>query len=490
LGTYITFPELLLWLPLVFGVICFLVKSENLAKRIALGGSLIVLVIAIWSLKYAGVEKYTDYTAVNYIWLKNIGSSFFLSMEGSGYVLCLLTAVCFPIIFLAIQNNSYKNAHVFYGLMLLAQCGITGVFVAKDALVFYMFWELALIPVYFLCSFWGGEKRIQSTFKFFVYTFVGSLIMLAGILYVYAHTLPRMYNDGSMVSHSFNWTSFTHATLTAKQQGWLFAAFFLAFAIKMPIFPFHTWQPDAYDQSPTATTMVLSGLMVKMGLFGVLKWLLPMFPIVSMQHANIVMLLSIAGIIYASCIAITQNNLKRLVAYSSIAHIGLMCAAIFCGNNLGIQGMVLQMFNHGVNIIGLWIVLDIIEKQTGVKNMDQLGGLAHTAPGLTIMLVIIAFANIALPLTNAFVGEFMMFAGLFKFNVWFTAAAGISIILSAVYTLKMVQRVFYGEKSVAATAVVDLTINQKLALAIVVALIFVFGVYPQPLIDLAKLAAR
>jgi NADH-quinone oxidoreductase subunit M len=490
LGTYITFPELLLWLPLVFGLICFLVKNEATTKLVALAGSLVVLAVALISLKYAGVEKYANYNAVNYIWLKNIGSSFFLSLEGVGYTLCLLTAVAFPIIFIAVQNNQYKNANVFYGLMLLAQCGLIGVFVAKDALVFYMFWELALIPVYFLCSFWGGERRIQATFKFFVYTFLGSLIMLAGILYVYAHTMPRVFTDGTQVAHSFNWNSFTHATLTPKQSGWLFAAFFIAFAIKMPIFPFHTWQPDAYDQSPTATTMVLSGLMVKMGLFGVLKWILPVFPIAAKAHANMVMVLAIVGIIYASCIAITQNNLKRLVAYSSIAHIGLMCAAIFCDNTMGVQGMIVQMFNHGVNIIGLWIVLDIIEKQTGIKNMNELGGLAHTAPGLTIMLVIIAFANIALPLTNAFVGEFMMFAGLFKFNVWFTAIAGISIILSAVYTLKMVQRVFYGEKSVAAASVVDLKLNQKVALAIVVALIFAFGVYPQPLIELAKLAIK
>jgi NADH-quinone oxidoreductase subunit M len=192
------------------------------------------------------------------------------------------------------------------------------------------------------------------------------------------------------------------------------------------------------------------------------------------------------GIIYASCIAIMQDNLKKLVAYSSIAHIGLMCAAIFAMNTISLDGVMIQMFNHGINIIGLWIVIDVIEKQTGVKNMSQLGGLAHKAPVLTIFLIIIAFANIALPLTNAFVGEFMMFAGLYQHNIWMAVVAGISIILAAVYTLNMVQKVFYGKENESLHNVVDISLNQKLALALIVIMIFVLGVYPQPMIDLAK----
>ena len=474
-----------MWLPLLAGIFCFTVKSETAAKNIALFGSLIVLAVSLTTLAFTDV-KFASYNAVNYLWLSNLGTSFYTSLEGVGRILTLLTAVAFPLIFIATYKNTYKNAGAFFGLMLLAECGLMGVFVAKDALVFYFFWELALIPVYFLSSIWGGEKRIQATFKFFVYTFVGSLLMLTGIIYVYLHTAPRMFEDGTQALHSFSLNSFYTASLSAGEQGWLFWLFFIAFAIKMPVFPFHTWQPDAYDQSPTSVTMVLSGIMVKMGLFGVIKWLIPMFPLAVPKFTNIVMILSIIGIIYASCIAMMQDNLKKLVAYSSIAHIGLMCAAIFAMNNISLEGVMIQMFNHGINIIGLWIVLDIVERQTGIKNMSQLSGLAHKAPTLTIFLVVIALANIALPLTNAFIGEFMMFAGIYKHNVWMAAVAGISIILAAVYTLNMIQKVFYGNTNAAIENVTDISFNEKLGLGLIILMIFAFGVYPQPMIDLAK----
>jgi NADH-quinone oxidoreductase subunit M len=489
LGTYITFPELLIWLPLLAGVACFFAKKEQAAKAIALLGSLLVLSVSIVTLFYTDNTKFSSYNQVNYFWLKYIGNSFNIGLDGYGRMLTFLTALSFPIIFLATYRNTYKKSSVFYGLMLLTQCGLMGVFCAKDALLFYFFWELALIPVYFLCSIWGGEKRIQTTFKFFVYTFTGSLLMLTGIIYVYLQTSGRVFEDGTVVSHSFAMTAFYKANLTWADQNWLFWLFFVAFAIKMPIFPFHTWQPDTYDQAPTGVTMVLSGIMVKMGLFAVLRWLIPIFPEASTKYTHIVIALSVIGIIYASCLAMVQDNLKKLVAYSSIAHIGLMCASIFAMNIFSVQGMMLQMFNHGINIIGLWIVVDLLEKKTGIKQLSQLGGVATKAPVLTIMLVIIALANIALPLTNAFAGEFLMFSGLYQYSGWMTAAAGIGIILSAVYTLNMIQKIFYGETVPATALVQDIAWNEKLVLGLIVCIIFVSGVYPQPVIDLTKNAA-
>ena len=310
--------------------------------------------------------------------------------------------------------------------------------------------------------------------------------MLTGIIYVYLHTGPRVFEDGTTSLHSFAINSFTSAYISEAQQTWLFALFFIAFAIKMPVFPLHTWQPDAYDQAPTPVTMVLSGIMVKMGLYGVIVWLIPIFPMAIAKYSNVIMILSIIGIIYASCIAIMQDNLKKLVAYSSIAHIGLMCAAIFAMNEISLQGVMIQMFNHGINIIGLWIVLDIVEKQTGIKNMSQLGGLAHKAPILTIFLIIIAFANIALPLTNAFIGELMMFAGIYKHNVWMAVVAGLSIILAAVYTLNMVQKVFYGETNSVTAIVKEIAWNEKIILSVIVIAIFVMGIFPQPMFTLTK----
>jgi proton-translocating NADH-quinone oxidoreductase, chain M len=352
LGTYITFPELLLWFPLVTGLVAFFIKDQKSVKAWALFSSLITLVISIISLYYADNSKHFLYNYVSYEWMPYIGSSFAIGLDGMGHMLTFLTAISFPIIFAATYKNDYKNPNAFFGLMLLSQAGLMGVFVAIDALVFYFFWELALIPVYFLCSRWGGERRIQATWKFFIYTFASSLLMLVGIIYVYLNTGPAQLSE-----HSFSINAFYKANISPQEQNWLFWLFFIAFAVKMPVFPFHTWQPDTYEQSPAPVTMVLSGIMVKMGVFAVIRWVLPLFPLAVLKFDNIVIGLSIVGVIYASCIAIVQNDLKRLVAYSSIAHIGLMCAAIFSVNATGMHGVMLQMLNHGINIIAIWMWL-------------------------------------------------------------------------------------------------------------------------------------
>ncbi len=479
LGKYITFPELLLWFPLISGLMIFFIKEQKTVKAWALFSSLITLIISVVSLCYSDSVKYFSYNYVSYVWLQYIGSSFAVGLDGMGHMLTFLTALAFPIIFAATYKNDYKKANAFYGLMLLSQAGLMGVFVAIDALVFYFFWELALIPVYFLCSRWGGEKRIQATWKFFIYTFASSLLMLVGILYVYLKTGPTQFSD-----HSFSIQAFYTTTISSVEQNWLFWLFFIAFAVKMPVFPFHTWQPDTYEHSPAPVTMVLSGIMVKMGVFAVIRWVLPIFPAAVFKFDNIVIGLSIAGMLYASCIAMVQNDLKRLVAYSSIAHIGLMCAAIFTVNTTGMQGVMIQMFTHGLNIIGLWIVVDIIEKHTGVRKLSELGGLAIYTPLLAIFFVVIALANIALPLTNAFVGEFAMFTGLYEYNAWYAALAGISIILAAVYTLNMVQKVFYGADNIQTKVVSLVTAKQKIALTVIVLFIFVLGIYPKPVFDL------
>lgn len=485
LGKYITFPELLLWLPLVTGLAAFFIKEQKNVKAWALFSSLITLAVSVVSLFYADNTKYFSYNYVSYEWWKYLGCSFAVGLDGMGHMLTFLTAVSFPIIFAATYKNEYKNEYknpaAFFGLMLLSQAGLMGVFVAIDALVFYFFWELALIPVYFLCSRWGGERRIQATWKFFIYTFVASLLMLVGIIYVYLQTAPTQFAE-----HSFSISAFYKAAIAPADQDWLFWLFFIAFAVKMPVFPFHTWQPDTYEQSPAPVTMVLSGIMVKMGVFAVIRWVLPVFPEAVLKFDNIVIGLSVAGMIYASCIAMVQNDLKRLVAYSSIAHIGLMCAAIFTTNTTGMSGVMIQMLNHGINIIALWIVVDIIEKHTGIRKLSDLGGLALHMPLLAIFFVVIALANIALPLTNAFIGEFAMFSGLYEYNAWYAALAGVSIILAAVYTLNMVQKVFYGEDNIMTKVVSLVTVKQKVVLTLIVIFIFVLGVYPKPVFDLTE----
>ena len=461
-------PLLLIAIPLVTGLLSFFIKQEKTVKMWALVSSTFTVLVSLFTLTNAGHNSYDA------AWLPMLGSRFTVSLDGVGKVLTLLTAISFPIIFAATYKNTYQKPNAFYGFMLLTQAGLMGVFCATDLLLFYFFWELALIPAYFLCSIWGGQKRIKVTFKFFVYTFVGSLLMLVGILFVYYKT----------PDHSFAITALRNLPLTSGEENFIFWLFFIAFAIKMPVFPFHTWQPDTYEQSPTAVTMVLSGIMVKMGVFGVIRWLLPMLPNASVRMADVVMILAVVGMIYASLIAIRQDDIKRLVAYSSIAHIGLMAAALFTGNAAGMQGVVFQMFAHGINIIGLWIVVDVIENQLSTRKFSELGGLAQKAPTLAILFIVLCFANIALPLTNSFIGEFLMFNSVFQHSIVMAAVAGVSIILAAVYTLWMIQKVFYGEVRNESVSVA-VPMGTTMMLIVLVVMVLWFGVFPGGMLNLS-----
>jgi len=468
---------LLILIPLIGGLITFFIKSERDAKSLSFFASILTLAlsfVAVYNLSGASQNSYDT------AWLSFLGARFSIGLDGMSKMLCLLTGIAYPLVFGSVYRNAYKRSNSFYGLMLLMQAGLMGVFMSTDLLLFYFFWEIVLIPAYFLCSIWGGQKRIPVTFKFFIYTFAGSLLMLVGILYMYFKN-PE---------HSFALQSFTRIKLSAGEENFVFCLFFIAFAIKMPIFPFHTWQPDTYEQAPTAVTMILSGVMVKMGLFGAIRWLVPVFPHATVYFSHTIILLSVIGMLYASLIAIRQDDVKRLIAYSSIAHIGLMSAAIFSNQQVGMQGVMIQMFNHGINVIGLWIVADAVETQLGTRKLSELGGLAQKAPTLAILLVVMALANIALPLTNAFVGEFMMFNGLFSYNIWMAAAGGISIILAAVYTLNMIQKIFYGNTTIVTDGAAEVSTGTKMMLIVLVIVVLVMGVYPQPMLQLTNDAVQ
>ena len=470
---------LLILVPLIGGLLAMLLP-EKMAYPFAMITSVSTLVIAAVSyMQYAqGAELIIDHN-----WIDIVGARFHVGLEagdGLAVLMMMLTAIVFPFIFISLRNKQPEKVNTFYSLMLFAQAGLMGVFLAKDALLFYVFWEVALIPVYFLSSMYGGPRRIPVTFKFFVYTFAGSLIMLVAILLIYRHAPIR----------SFSWDSFVSIgqAMPASEQTWLFWMMFIAFAIKMPVFPFHTWQPDAYEQSATPVTIVLSAIMVKMGLFAVVRWLLPVIPLGSAQWMNVVIMLSVISVVYASCMAIVQTNIKRMIAYSSIAHIGLMCAAIFSHQILGMQGAAIQMFNHGITIAGLWMMVGIIEHRFGTQDMREMGGVAKVAPLFTIGLVVMSLANIALPLTNGFIGEFMMFNGLFKtvspYHTLFTVFAGLGIILAAVYTLTMIQKVAYGPENTKTASFTDLTMNELVVMIFFVVMILVLGFYPKLLMDL------
>ncbi len=465
--------SLLIVIPLLTGLIVFALQN-NQVKIWSLASSILMLIFVL-----CGFLMPCCFAPVHATWIPSMNASFSLEANGLSKILILLTAFSYFVILLATYKNVYTQLNRFYGLLMLSYAGLIGVFVSHDALLFYLCWELVLIPIYFLCSQWGGERRIKVTFTFFIYTFLGSLCMLAGILYLYYKTPDA----------SFSWESFVVAGqhLSLHQQKFLFWLFFLAFAIKIPMFPFHGWQPNTYSESPIVVTMILSGLMAKMGIFGILQWGIPICPLGVTYFSTFIIALSVIGMLYASLIAIKQDEIKKLIAYSSMAHMGLMVAASFSHNNIALQGLMIQLFNHGIVIIGLWIIADQIEQQTQVKKMSELGGLAQVAPNVAIVFVLFSLANLALPLTSTFVGEFMMFDGLFSFNKGWTVVALISVILVAVYSLGMIQKIFFGDKiSFSLKHKHGMPLNAYAGVWILLVIVIFFGVYPSPLIGIVK----
>ena len=468
---------LLFLVPLIGGLLTFLPNKSGMARSLALGSALLSLAGVIAGLTLFKQPLYWEFDAE---WLQTLGSRFSLKGDAMGMLMSLLTSIGVLLAVLGSWNNDVQGTNRFYGLLLWMQAGMMVVFLASDALLFYFGWELALIPAYFLCSIWGGEKRIAVTFKFFIYTFVGSVLMLIGLIYLQSLT----------PNHSFQMQAFRNLEIPESKQVWLFWLFFLAFAIKVPVFPFHTWQPDTYTEAPTAGTMLLSGIMLKMGIYGVIRWLIPIAPLGFNQWGPIALALSIIGVVYAAIIAFTQKDVKRLVAYSSISHVGLIAAGIFVWNVQGLQGAMIQMLNHGINVVGMFFVLDIIIRRLGTREMSAMGGIAKSAPQLAITFLIVLLGSVALPLTNGFIGEFLLLMGLYQYNLWAAVIAGLTIIFGAVYMLRAYQHIMLGESNKVTAAFADLDFTEKMVLYTICGLIILIGVFPQPILNLTEPAVN
>ncbi|RYU89494.1 NADH-quinone oxidoreductase subunit M [Mucilaginibacter terrigena] len=468
--------SILLFLPVVAALLVLLFKNEAV-KHAALFFSIIELAVAIYFLAGFVPDASVQY-AVDATWIPQMGVHFTAGIDGISMVMVLLSTVLVPLIILTTYKHQYKNAKAFYALILFMQAGMLTVFTALDGFLFYVGWEAALIPIYFICALWGGENRIRITIKFFIYTFAGSLFMLLGIIYLALQTPSGIYDLRSFYDLSLNLT----------QQSWVFWAFFIAFAIKMPVFPFHTWQPDTYTEAPTAGTMMLSGIMLKMGIYGVIRWLIPNAPAGFLQWQNLAMILAVIGIVYASLIAFNQKDGKRLVAYSSIAHVGLIAAGIFAWTTQGVQGAMIQMLSHGINVVGMFFIWDIISRRLNTRDISQMGGIAKVAPNFSIAFLIILLGTVALPLTNGFVGEFLLLKGVYNYNIWFAAVAGLTIIFGAVYMLRMYKGVMQGEANELTLTFTDISGSEKLVLGIICVLIIAIGVYPQPILHISEAA--
>ncbi|MCX2573923.1 complex I subunit 4 family protein [Pedobacter sandarakinus] len=468
---------LLIFIPLAGALItAFAGKSAKIVSTVFSVASLgLALFIALNFIPDASTQF-----EVNLPWIADLGIHFHAGIDGISMLVVLLTNLLIPIIILSSYRHDYHNPAAFYGLILFMQAGLLIVFTAMDAFLFYIGWEAALIPIYFICAFWGGKDRVRINMKFFVYTIAGSLFMLMGIIYLYLQN----------PAHNFEINAFYALSLDSEQQGWIFWAFFIAFAIKMPVFPFHTWQPDTYTAAPTQGTMLLSGIMLKMGIYGVIRWLLPIVPTGVQDWATLAMVLSIIGIVYASLIAFTQKDAKRLVAYSSIAHVGLIAAGIFALNQQGMQGAMVQMLSHGINVVGLFFVLDIIFSRVETNKIEELGGIAKAAPQLAITFLIILLGTVALPGTNGFIGEFLLLMGVYNYGIWAAAIAGLTIIFGAVYMLRMYQNIMLGKTNELTITFTDIQGSEKLVLYIICALIILLGVYPKPLLHLTEASVQ
>jgi NADH-quinone oxidoreductase subunit M len=463
---------LLIFFPLVAALLVFL-AGQRLAATVGILATIIEFFFAVSAFMDFNSAKLWNYEVMQ-PWIASLGINYAVGMDGISLALVLLTTFLLPLILATALSGSLKDKKEFFALALVMEAALIGVFTSKDLFLFYIFWELALIPIYFICLLWGDENRRPVTFKFFIYTLFGSLFMLVAIIYLYLQTPEK----------SFALEYIYKLSLSGEQQTFVFWALFLAFAIKMPVFPVHTWQPPTYTSAPIPGTMLLSGIMLKMGIYGVLRWILPVVPSAVTEWGCLAVTLSVIGIVYASVIAIKQQNYKTLIAYVSIAHVGLISAGLFSNSMEGLQGVVLQMLAHGVNVVGLFFIIDIILKRTGTLELSKLGGLRNQAPQLAVFFIVILMASIALPMTNGFAGEFLLFVGIFKYNPYIAGVAGLTIILGSVYMLSSFQKIMLGEAKPEFNTIQDLTLNEKAVLIPIVIAIFVFGLFPNIMLDL------
>ncbi|TDD76468.1 complex I subunit 4 family protein [Flavobacterium caseinilyticum] len=455
---------------LLVGAFATFLAGDKLASKVALFFGLAAAGAAIVLLNHYNLGENISF--INQ-WITQPNISFALKADGLSMAMLLLTTVLTPIIIFSSFGNDYKNSKSFYALILFMSFAMAGTFLASDGLLYYIFWELSLIPIYFIALIWGNgdaEERKKAVVKFFIYTLAGSLFMLVAFVYMYQKAGSLLLED----LYKLN--------LSATEQLWIFLAFFLAYAIKIPLIPFHTWQASVYQKAPTVGTMLLSGIMLKMGLYSVIRWQLPLAPLAAKEYMYIFIGLGIVGVIYGSIVALKQKDLKKLLAYSSLAHVGLIAAGTYTLTLDGLRGAVLQMIAHGFVVVGLFYTVEIIFRRYETRAIAEMGGIRTQSPKFTSMFLILVLASVALPTTFNFIGEFTVLYSLSQINIWFAILGGTTIILGAYYMLKMFQHAMLGETNTKPFA--DVTVNEGITLVLIIGVLFFFGMYPKPITDL------
>jgi NADH-quinone oxidoreductase subunit M len=481
--------SILIWLPIVGGAAVLFVGDAGASatpraasmRLLALGVSLLTLILSLF--------LYTDFdnaeSAMQFVertaWIDAFRIEYFLGVDGISTPLILLTTFITPLVIVAGWGGIKTRPAQYFAAFLILEGLMIGVFAALDAFLFYVFWEAMLVPMFLIIGIWGGERRVYATLKFFLYTFLGSVLMLVSFIYLYGKT------------GDFSFASFADVRLTLREQQYIFVAFLLAFAVKVPMWPVHTWLPDAHVEAPTGGSVILAAIMLKMGGYGFIRLSLPIVPDGSEYFAGLMIALSLIAVVYIGLVALMQSDMKKLIAYSSIAHMGFVTLGFFLlwsigegtGASLGMTGGMVQMISHGLVSGAMFLCVGVLYDRVHSRKIADYGGVANTMPVFAAFMVLFAMANAGLPGTSGFVGEFMVIIASFKANVWYAFFAASTLVLGAAYTLWMVKRVIYGEignKNVAELN--DLNRREFVVLGVLAVSVLLIGLWPAPLVDM------
>ena len=484
--------SLLIWVPIIGGfAVLTLGKRDEVAKWVSLIISAVGLVLSVPL--YASFKAGT--AAMQFVecapWISTIHSEYYIGVDGISMPLILLTTFTTVLIVIASWQNIEKRVAQYFAAFLILEGLMIGVFAALDAALFYVLWEAMLIPMFIIIGVWGGPRRVYATIKFFLYTFIGSLLMLVALIYLY------------LKSGSYELAVFQRMPLTLTEQTFIFLAFFAAFAVKVPMWPVHTWLPDAHVEAPTGGSVVLAAIMLKMGGYGFLRFSLPIAPDASRELDWLIIGLSLIAVVYIGFVALAQRDMKKLIAYSSIAHMGFVTLGMFIGFQivahtgrttgieLGIDGAVVQMLSHGLVSAAMFLCVGVMYDRVHSREIDAYGGVINTMPKFAAFMVLFALANSGLPGTSGFVGEFLVILAAFKANVWYAFLAGTTLVLGAAYTLWLVKRVIFGDVgNDKVAALKDLTGREFLVLGVLAVAVLVVGLWPAPLLDVMRASTQ
>lgn len=481
--------SLLIWLPIIGGLIVLFVtgiKNKTMSQLLSLLIASATFTLSVWALLSFDSSRYYLQFVEDYSWFSSLNIRYSLAVDGFSLPLMSLTSLVTLIVIIASWNN-IKTRAVHYLSAFLIMCGLmNGVFAATDSILFYVFWEAMLIPMFLIIGIWGGPNRIYATLKFFIYTFFGSVFLLIALIYL------------GLQAKTFDIFSMHQMPLDLETQKLIFFAFVIAFAVKVPMWPVHTWLPDAHVEAPTGGSVILAAIMLKMGTYGFIRFLLPIVPDASIELANVMIVLSLIAVVYVGLVALAQTDMKKLVAYSSIAHMGFVTLGLFisftliAGKNIdaaimGIQGALVQMISHGFISAAMFLCIGVLYDRMHSRNITDYGGVVNVMPKFAVFFMLFAMANAGLPGTSGFVGEFLVIIASLQANFWIALASGLTLILAAAYTLWMYKRVVFGEVSNNQVAELkDIHFREYIVLAILALLVLFFGFYPAPLLNIMQ----